>query len=215
MRSLGFNGTIPDNWNRWWLAMWAVTAPALIVSAFHLRFWMWVLAAIFGFLAPEMISLLRKTDDFPPLTHTIRHFLPNWVAFPLIYFSLGSVGANWFDFSQPLRVGALMGLLGCFTGSHHAQRREHRSIPGLSDTRQIGHIQPRPNWRVYKKVNERYYFALVAAIFAMVWMFSDLRSAMTVLLTILLGRLLTEIDRWRSGGGDLRQKFVRARRGFD
>ena len=115
MANLGFTGKIPGNWNRLWLLMWAVTAPALVVSAFHLSFWTWVAAAFVGFLVPELISLVKKDDSLPPLTHTIRHFLPNWVAFPLIYFSLGSVGANWLDFPQPLRIGALMGLLGWLT----------------------------------------------------------------------------------------------------
>lgn len=115
MNRLGFSKTIPENWNKWWLAMWAVTSPTLIVSAFHIEFIVWVVAALVGFLLPEMISLIRKEDSLPPLTHTIRHFVPNWVAFPLIYFSLGAVGANWLDFPQPIRIGLLMGLLGWLT----------------------------------------------------------------------------------------------------
>ena len=115
MNRLGFNKTIPENWNKLWLVMWAVTSPTLIVSAFHIEFRVWVVAALVGFLLPEMISLIKKQDSLPPLTHTIRHFLPNWVAFPLIYFSLGAVGANWLDFPQPIRIGLLMGLLGWLT----------------------------------------------------------------------------------------------------
>ena len=114
MRRLA-NRRIPENWNRWWLLMWAVNAPVLVVSAFFVRFWLWVTAAAAGFLAPELVSLVKKDDSLPPLTHTIRHFLPDWLAFPLIYFSLGSVGANWLDFPRPVRVGALMGLLGWLT----------------------------------------------------------------------------------------------------
>lgn len=106
---------IPGNWNRWWLLMWFVTAPALVVSAFFLPFWAWVGAATIGFALPEIVSVVKKNDSLPPLTHTIRHFLPNWLAFPLIYFSLGSVGANWLGFDRPVRVGALMGLLGWLT----------------------------------------------------------------------------------------------------
>jgi len=74
-----------------------------------------VAAAVVGFLVPELISLIKRDDSLPPLTHTIRHFLPDWLAFPLIYFSLGAVGANWLGFSQPVRIGALMGLLGWLT----------------------------------------------------------------------------------------------------
>ncbi len=106
---------IPGNWNRWWLLMWLVTAPALVVSAFYLPFWMWVAATVVGFLVPEVISLIKRDDRLPPLTHTIRHFLPDWLAFPLIYFSLGAVGANWLGFAGPVRIGALMGLLGWLT----------------------------------------------------------------------------------------------------
>ena len=115
MGSLGFKTRVPQNWNKWWVGMWIVAAPALIVSGFHLPFAWWLLAAIVGFGVPEGISVGKKDDSLPPLTHTIRHFLPNWLAFPLIYFSLGSVGAHWLEFARPLAVGLLMGLLGWLT----------------------------------------------------------------------------------------------------
>jgi hypothetical protein len=115
MNRFGFNTTVPEHWNKWWLAMWAISAPSLIVAAFHIPFVPWVVAAIGGFLVPEMFSILRRDDAYPPLTHAIRHFIPNWVAFPLIYFSLGAVGANWLGFARPLQLGALMGLLGWLT----------------------------------------------------------------------------------------------------
>jgi hypothetical protein len=115
MANLGFNRRIPENWNPVWIGMWAVAAPTVIVSAFFVSFWIWLVIAIVGFLVPELVSLVKQQDSLPPLTHTIRHFLPNWVAFPLIYFSLGSVGAHWLDFSEPVRIGLLMGLLGWLT----------------------------------------------------------------------------------------------------
>jgi hypothetical protein len=37
------------------------------------------------------------------------------MAFPLIYFSLGSVGAHWMNFGRPVAIGALLGLLGWLT----------------------------------------------------------------------------------------------------
>ena len=43
---------IPENWNRWWLLMWAVNAPV-------------------------PVSPVKKDDSVPPQTHTIRHFLPD------------------------------------------------------------------------------------------------------------------------------------------
>ena len=86
MGSQGFTTHIPQHWNRWWILYWLLASPALIVSAFFLDFAVWVVLAVIGFLVPELISLVRKDDSLPPLTHTIRHFVPNWVAFPLIYF---------------------------------------------------------------------------------------------------------------------------------
>ena len=115
MNKLGFEGKVPANWSKLWLLMWAVTAPAVIVSAFHLSFWQWLPVALVGFLLPEVISIFRRNDRFPPLTHAFRHFVPNWVAFPVIYFSLGSIGANWLGFGRPLRIGVLLGLLGWLT----------------------------------------------------------------------------------------------------
>jgi hypothetical protein len=115
MRSLGFRRHIPENWNRLWVAMWLVVPVPLILSAFILPFWAWIALAVVFFLLPELISILKKKDGLPPLTHTIRHFLPDWLAFPLIYFSLGSVGAHWLHFHNPPGIGALMGLLGWLT----------------------------------------------------------------------------------------------------
>lgn len=115
MGTLGFERGIPDNWNTWWVVMWLVVSPTLIVTAFFVPFPLWVGAAVVGFLVPELVSIVKQDDSLPPLTHTIRHFLPNWLAFPLIYFSLGAVGAHWLEFPRPLRVGALMGLLGWLT----------------------------------------------------------------------------------------------------
>jgi len=115
MGTHGFTAHIPDHWKPWWVIYWLVASPALIVSAFFLDFAVWVALAVLGFLVPELISLIRQDDGYPPLTHTLRHFVPNWVAFPLIYFSLGAVGAHWLEFDEPIRIGLLMGLLGWLT----------------------------------------------------------------------------------------------------
>jgi hypothetical protein len=112
---LGFAVTIPESWNRPWLVMWAVATPLVIVSAFHIAFWGWVAMAFVGFGVPEWISIQKQKDELPPLTSTIRHFVPNWVAFPAIYFCLGSIGANWLTAPQPFHVGLLVGLLGWLT----------------------------------------------------------------------------------------------------
>lgn len=115
--TMGFRARIPEHWSKVWVVMWLVSAPAVVVLAFFLPFWEWVAVALVGFLVPEMISNRKQGqgDRLPPLTHTIRHFLPNWVAFPLIYFALGSVGAHWLGVSPRFGVGGLLGLLGWLT----------------------------------------------------------------------------------------------------
>lgn len=117
MGAMGFRTDVPRNWNRWWLAMWGVVSIGLLAAALAgLPFWpWWLLAAAIGFGVPELVSVLKEDDSLPPLTHTIRHFVPNWVAFPLIYFLLGTIGARWLEFPRPFHLGALFGLLGWLT----------------------------------------------------------------------------------------------------
>ncbi len=108
MEALGFSVSVPEQWNRWWLAMWAVVSVGLLVGVFFVPFWpVWLIAAAVFFLIPELISVSVKNDSLPPLTHTVRHFLPNWLAFPLIYGLRGSIGATWLDFPRPFRLGGL------------------------------------------------------------------------------------------------------------
>ncbi len=116
MMIAGITTKVPANWNKLWLAMWTLSSATLLTLAFFVPFWpWWLIAAAMGFGIPEAISLTKKDDSLPPLTHTIRHFLPDWFVFPLIYFMLGSIGAQWLDFPRPLHVGALFGLLGWLT----------------------------------------------------------------------------------------------------
>ena len=116
MNHLGFNFHVPQTWNKAWLLMWLLFSVALVALAFLVPFWpTWLLSAIPLFAVPELISVVRQDDSLPPLTHTIRHFLPNWVAFPLIYFLLGTIGAQWLGFERPIHLGGLFGLLGWLT----------------------------------------------------------------------------------------------------
>jgi hypothetical protein len=38
-----------------------------------------VTAAFFLFMIPEMIGLIRREDSLPPLTYTVRRYLPRWI----------------------------------------------------------------------------------------------------------------------------------------
>jgi hypothetical protein len=111
----GFHARPPENWNKWWVAMWVVSSVTLLTLAFFLPFWQWVIAAAIGFGLPEGISLMRQRDSLPPLTHTIRHFLPDWFAFPVIYGFFGTIAATWLGFVRPWRLGGLFALLGWLT----------------------------------------------------------------------------------------------------
>ena len=117
MGALGFHASKPKHWSGLWLLMWAVTSPTVVVGAFYLRPSKWLPLMIVGFLIPEVISVAKKKDGLPPLTHVIRHFMPDWFAFPLIYFGVGSVGANWLypEGHVARDVGCLFALLGWLT----------------------------------------------------------------------------------------------------
>ncbi len=137
MGTTGFTKHVPEHWNKWWVAMWLLVTPAVILSAFVLPFLVWIVLALVGFLLPEMVSIGKKDDSLPPLTHTIRHFLPNWLAFPLIYFALGSVGAHWLQFANPPAIGALMGLLGWLTDHFTATYGKPDPFPYSGGPQQI------------------------------------------------------------------------------
>jgi len=128
----GFTAHVPANWSRLWVTMWLTVSPAVIALAFVLPFWAWTIVALIGFALPEAVSLIRADDTYPPLTHTLRHFVPNWVAFPIIYGALGSVGAHWLDFAAPFKLGALFALLG-WLQDHFAVTYAHDDPYPFSD----------------------------------------------------------------------------------
>ena len=115
MEILGVRLHIPENWSKPFVFYWLLSSPALIILAFQVSFWWWFGSAVAFFLIPEVRVVLAKNNKFPPLTHTIRWFLPNWAAFPLIYFALGAVGAHWLEFQRSWAIGLLLGLLGWLT----------------------------------------------------------------------------------------------------
>jgi len=124
------NTEVPDPWNRAWLVMWFVVLVGVPASAFFLSFGAWSVVASVAFGVPEGISLLSRRDSLPPLTQTIRHFLPSWFAFTYIYLMLGSIGATWLQFPNPFKLGALMGMLGWLTDHFTVTYREPDPMPG-------------------------------------------------------------------------------------
>ncbi len=70
-----------------------------------------------GFGVPEYIGLHREGDQYPPLTHVIRHFVSGWLAFPLLYGMLGLWGGKALGFPRWWAVGGLCAGLGWIT--HH------------------------------------------------------------------------------------------------
>lgn len=142
MEILGFNLSLREEWNILWLLMWLVFSAALVVLAFNLPFWPeWAVMTIPLFFIPEGISIWKQRDSLPPLTHLIRHFLPNWLAFPLLYFLVGSIGARALDFGYPrnLHVGGLFAILGWLTDHFAVTYAEPDPYPspGGSVTEQI------------------------------------------------------------------------------
>lgn len=105
----------PTRWARWWIALWAIVAGVLLVSAFLVPFRVWSLATAAGFGSMESVGLLRRRDPYPPLTYVLRRFVPRWLTFTAIYAYAGAVGGYWFGWPHPWRLAALLGLLGWLT----------------------------------------------------------------------------------------------------
>lgn len=79
----------------------------------------WVAPTAFAvlFLVPELISIKPGTDKLPPLTHMIRGYIDDDLAFPAIYFLVGALGGRWFGFSPTrfLGLGLIAAILGWLT----------------------------------------------------------------------------------------------------
>jgi hypothetical protein len=123
------NPTVPERWSKAWLALWALVVPGLVVAAFTIPVLPFIGAVIVFFLIPELVSL-RRGDSLPPLTQTIRHLLPGWLAFPLIYGLLGAFGAKALGVVRWWAVGVLFGLLGWLTEHFTFTYLEGDPFPG-------------------------------------------------------------------------------------
>lgn len=92
--------------------MFAVFAIALLVAAPFVAFWhWWTLAGVF-FGVPETIGSLKQDDRYPPLTHIIVRYIPMELGVPLLFALAGGIGAFWFGFENPGRMGLLVGFIG-------------------------------------------------------------------------------------------------------
>lgn len=107
-------------WANWWLYLWAAVGAALIALVFLLAFPWWCLAALIGFGTMEGVGL-AVGGSYPPLTSVIRRYLPEWLAFLLIYSLTGAAGETWIthlwhsSIPHAVLVGGVVGLLGWFT----------------------------------------------------------------------------------------------------
>lgn len=97
----------------WWVWLWGAVALALIALLFILPFVWWALAALVLFGVMEGIGL-AVDGAYPPLTQVIARYIPRWLAFTLIFAIVGAAGANWYHVNHPIRIAALVGLLGWF-----------------------------------------------------------------------------------------------------
>ena len=90
---------------------WVVIAVTLLSSAFFLGFWHWWTAVGIAFGIPEAFGTWKQDDAYPPLTHVIVRFTHIEIALPLLQGVGASIGAFWFGFAHPGRMGAFAGVL--------------------------------------------------------------------------------------------------------
>jgi len=82
-------------WSRWWVAMWAVITLTLVPLAFVLPLRAWSIVALFAFGVPELISLRRSRDPYPPLTSVIVRWSPRWLTMAAIGALVGGAVYVW------------------------------------------------------------------------------------------------------------------------
>jgi hypothetical protein len=123
-----------ETWSPWFVTLWII---AILSST--IAFWVWstrAWAALTGveFMTLEIIGLLKSGDGKPPLTYIMRRYVPRWLAFPLLYFLIGSQIITAVLAGEVLIASSLVGFLG-WTTSHfditYTARREDGWPPKL------------------------------------------------------------------------------------
>ena len=135
----------PTPFKRWWLWLWGVVAVVLIALVFLLPFEVWALLALIGFGTMEGIGLFVG-GEYPPLTQVIRRYSPRWVAFSLIFGITGGAGATWLEASHPLRIAALVGLLGWFIAHFDVTYDDSAIREEQTKYDRVG-LRPRKRWK--------------------------------------------------------------------
>jgi hypothetical protein len=97
--------TAPQHWSRPWLGLWVAVVVILFVGVFFLPWGAFAILFAIGFGVPEFSGLRREGDPYPPLTHVIRHFVAGWLAFPLLYGTLGLWGGKALGFPRWWAIG--------------------------------------------------------------------------------------------------------------
>lgn len=122
----GYHFYIPEDWSRPFVRYWVISSLCWSFAAFLIPVrWQWGLAWVvfFGILfgIPEYLSVKVRNDRYPPLTHTIRHFLPNEAAFPILFGLPAAASSRWLGVEPGLAcwrivfVGVAFAVLGWLT----------------------------------------------------------------------------------------------------
>lgn len=144
LHDLGFHARPPAGWNGWWVLMWAITTPTLMVLAFVFPvtwgfWWLWVVAALILFGIPEWIGVRRTEDNLPPSLTQSDTSCRTGSPFPIIYGFLGAIGARWLAFGYP----RFWGWVACSACSARSRITSRLRTPGLIHTRIASALEKR------------------------------------------------------------------------
>lgn len=114
-------------WSPWFIALWVVAVGSSAIAFWLVSTREWAALTGVEFMVLETVGLLKSGDGKPPLTFVMRRYVPRWLAFPLLYFLIGSQVIAAVEAGEPFVASALVGFLGWVT-SHfditYTERRE-------------------------------------------------------------------------------------------